>query len=72
MRSRIQIFSLVAALLAGACFRGKQDIPSGARPDPESDGWAANPELTYDFSIKNINATVNGTTVTITLPSIPE
>ncbi len=52
-----------------ACFRGKQDIPSGTRPDPESDGWAANPELAYDFSLKNVNAAVNGTTVTITWES---
>ncbi|MFO1470996.1 MAG: glycoside hydrolase family 18 protein [Turneriella sp.] len=59
-------FLLLAISLAGACFRGKQDIPSGTKPDPESDGWATNPELAYDFSIRNIASSVNGTTVTIT------
>lgn len=56
-------------LTVSACFRGKQDLPSGTRPDPETDGWAANPELTYDFSLKNINAAVSGTTVTISWES---
>ena len=70
MQTRLQsLLILIAALVLASCFRGKQDIPSGTKPDPESDGWAANPELTYDFSIRNINAVVSGTTVTITWES---
>ncbi len=51
------------------CFYTEQKLPSAIGPSPEADGWAANPDLSYDFSIRNIAATVNGTTVTITWES---
>jgi len=52
------------ALFALGCFYSKKQLP-GAAPRPEDDGWAANPDLRYDFSLKNIRATVDGSTVTI-------
>lgn len=66
MVRRALFFSLLVLALQGmACFYTQQSLPSAEPPTPESDGWAANPELRYDFSVKNIAAAVNGTTVTI-------
>ena len=61
-RKSIRLFIFAAFTLA-ACFRSNKELPGTAKPNPEDDGWAANPELSYDFSLKNIRAEVSGTTV---------
>ncbi|MBL8033938.1 MAG: glycoside hydrolase family 18 protein [Leptospiraceae bacterium] len=65
MPARQSIHLILLMLALGACFSGKQDLPSATKPDPEQDGWAANPELSYDFSVKNLTAVVSGTSVKI-------
>ncbi|MBS0619035.1 MAG: glycoside hydrolase family 18 protein [Spirochaetes bacterium] len=70
MRLTVRIVIVITFSLAlHRCFYTSQQLPAGARPTPESDGWASDASLRYDFSIKNITASVSGQTVTITWQS---
>lgn len=69
MSARRAIPLLVLVALAAGCFKTKRGLPTAEKPNPEDDGWAANGELSYDFSLKNIRAEVSGTTVKISWES---
>lgn len=68
MRRKIATLCLLALLLPH-CFRVKNTLPGAGTADPEADGWAANPELRYDFSLRNIKADVTDDTVKFTWES---
>lgn len=55
--------------MASGCFKVKNTLPGTISADPEADGWAANPDLRYDFSLRNIQAQVTGDSVKFTWES---
>lgn len=61
---RLVLF-LLASWLPVACFHSNKELPGALSPSPEQDGWTNSDDLRYDFSVKNIRATVVGTTVTV-------